>query len=80
MLFDRDGVPMLAVYTSWQRVGSVASYAMTMTGEQVLSRMPPGVGLVVNPGHAEGFEMPPEGIVKMRADLGSAPQRPAPPE
>lgn len=80
ILFDRGGVPMLAVYTSLQRLGSVTRYAMTMSGEQVLSRMPPGVGLVVNPGHAEGFEMPPEGILTMRADLGSTPQRSAFPE
>ncbi|MFF1530864.1 SseB family protein [Cellulomonas sp. NPDC058312] len=65
VLYDRDGVPMLAVFTSLERASStakIAPYAVTMTGRDVIRRMPAAHGLVVNPGHAEGFEMLPPAV------------------
>jgi hypothetical protein len=65
VLFDREGVPMLAVFTSLERtapVTNLARYAVTMSGADLVRRMPSGHGLVVNPGHAEGFEMLPDAV------------------
>ena len=69
VLYDRDGTPVLAVFTSFDKAGIVAEiapYAVTLTGRDLLAMMPPDHGLVVNPGHAEGFDMPPIGVARLR--------------
>lgn len=65
VLYDRDGVPMLAVFTSLERARAVthlARYAVTMTGRDVVARMPTGHGIVLNPGHDVGLEILPQAI------------------
>jgi len=72
VLYDRDGTPMLAVFTHVERIGSVgrlAPYAVSMTGAQLVVRMPPETGLVVDPGHRHGFELPPHGVASLSAEL-----------
>lgn len=49
---------MLAVFTSFEmtsRVADLAEHAPTMTGHDLVLRMPPGQGIVVSPGHDVGF-------------------------
>jgi hypothetical protein len=73
LLFPKEGVPMLACFTDKSRVGEyadIAPYALTMTGRDLLRRMPPDHGLVVNPGSSVGFDMPPEGIAQLVRELG----------
>lgn len=73
VLYDRDGVPVLAVFASLERargVADMAPYAVTMTGSDLVARMPPHHGLVLNPGYSVGFELPPEGVDRVKARLG----------
>jgi hypothetical protein len=42
-----------------RRRPGVAQHALTMTGRDVILRMPPGRGIVVSPGHDVGFEILP---------------------
>jgi hypothetical protein len=72
VLFDRDGTPMLAVFTSLERttpVTKLAKYAITMTGRDLVIRMPGGHGIVLNPGHDVGLEILPEAIETILARL-----------
>ena len=69
VLYERDGTPVLGVFTSLEKaslVATLAPYAVTLTGIELLAIMPPDHGLVVNPGHAEGFDMPPSGVARLR--------------
>lgn len=72
VLFDRDGTPMLAVFTSLERTSSVtriARYAITMTGRDLVLRMSRGHGIVLNPGHNVGLEILPEAVDTIVARL-----------
>jgi hypothetical protein len=65
VLFDRGETPMLAVFSSLERAARVshqARVALTMTGRDLVLRMPGGHGLVVNPGHEVGFELFPDAV------------------
>nr|WP_240933558.1 SseB family protein [Cellulomonas sp. IC4_254] len=65
VLFDRGETPMLAVFTSLEltaKVSHQARFALTMTGRDLVLRMPGGHGLVVNPGHEVGFELFPDAV------------------
>lgn len=73
LLFDNDGVMMLAVFTHLDQIadfGTLASFALSVLGRSLLVSMPPAAGLVVNPSRSIGFEMPPEGIAAFIADIG----------
>jgi len=64
---------MLALFTDKERVkqvGNIAKYCLVMTGLDVLRRLPLGHGVVVNPGLDVGFELSPEGVVKIVMDMG----------
>jgi hypothetical protein len=72
LLFPKEGVPMLACFTDKSRIGEfaeVAPYCLVMKGRDLLRRMPPDHGLVVNPGGTVGFDMPPEGIARFVQEL-----------
>ena len=72
VLFDKAGVPMVACFTSRERMAGLvdlAPYALMMNGRAFLSRVPPGHGVVVNPGAAEGFDISPEGLARVLAEF-----------
>lgn len=69
---------MLAAFTSLELTATVshqAPIALTMTGRDLMLRMPGGHGLVVNPGHDVGFELFPDAVqaVARRAREAAAP-------
>lgn len=73
VLFDRDGVPMVAVFTGTERIGEVgalAKYALSIGARDLLSRVPPGHGVVINPGQDLGFEIDPTGLERLNARHG----------
>jgi hypothetical protein len=77
MMFTRDDVSQLAVFTARDRAdawSSKAPYSTTMLGRRVFEALRPGVGLVVNPGSGLGFEMAPGGIPTVLAELASVEQ------
>lgn len=72
VLYDRDGTPVLGVFTSLENarvVAEIAPYALSVTGRDLLRMIPPGHGIVVNPGHPEGFDLPPSGVAALRLSL-----------
>ena len=74
LLFDRDGVPLAAVYTTIERARAhqdMARMALRMRGGEIFARTPAGYGIVVNPGHQIGLEIPPAGVKEIVRDLSS---------
>ncbi|OUE31442.1 hypothetical protein BFL35_04965 [Clavibacter michiganensis] len=90
VLFDREGVPMLAAFTHEDRIDekvtSVADHVATIPAAELVQAIPEGTGLVINVGTTDGFEMMPEGVAQLADDVrrvidqdGDAPQAPAAP-
>ncbi|KQS15641.1 SseB family protein [Frigoribacterium sp. Leaf186] len=73
VLFDREGVPMLAAFTHVDMIGEqvkgVAQYSATLPAAELVQAIPAETGLVVNPGNHEGFEMLPEGVSQLADDV-----------
>lgn len=72
LLFEKNGVQMLGVFTSMSRVKlfkDKTPYCLSMKGRELLARMPSGYGLVVNPGFDKGFELPPSGLKDILKDF-----------
>jgi hypothetical protein len=68
VIFDKQGISMLAVFTAKERTTHflhVAKFCLVMKGFDVLRRMPKGYGLVVNPGLTKGLEISPSGIAEI---------------
>lgn len=56
-------VTFVAAFTTLERasaLGDMAPYATTMSGLDVLRRVRPGGGVVIDPGSADGFQIDPE--------------------
>jgi len=73
ILFDKGGVMMLALFTDKIRIGTYAErapYCVSMKAIDVMRRIPPGIGIVVNPGFKLGFEISPDGIRDVLRDFG----------
>lgn len=69
VLFHRESVPMLAVFTDQSRAATVthlARYALSMTGRDLVAMMPADHGIVVNPGHDLGLELLPDAVDSLR--------------
>jgi SseB protein N-terminal domain len=72
--YPKDEQQMLAVFTTTDgagTLGDLAPWLVTFTGEELLRRMSPTDGLVVNPGLPDGFDIPPSGLQTLRTELGS---------
>lgn len=72
VLFDKGGTQMVACFTAMERIGDfsrLAPYCLTITGSEFLQRIPPGYGLVVNPGQSVGFDVTPDGLRQIVAEL-----------
>ncbi len=73
LLFDKQGVLHVAVFTDMARVGIHAQQAPHMIRWRmldVLRRVPGGYGVVVNPGTSLGFEIAPSGVGELLRDFG----------
>jgi len=65
VLFDIDGVSMLAAFTHADQIAEfaqLAGFGVSIVGRSLLASIPPGAGIVVNPSRSIGFELLPEGI------------------
>ena len=73
LLFDKQGVLHVAVFTDMARVGfhtQQAPHTLRWLLLDVLRRVPGGYGVVVNPGTSLGFEISPSGIGELLKDFG----------
>jgi len=75
LLFDKQGVLHVAVFTHPARVGNHAQQAphqLRWLMLDVLRRVPGGYGVVVNPGTTLGFEISPAGVGEILKDFADA--------
>lgn len=73
LLFDKQGVLHVAVFTDMARVGihaQQAPHTLRWLMLDVLRRVPGGYGVVVNPGTSLGFEIAPSGVGELLRDFG----------
>ena len=71
-LVQRDGSHHLVAFSSVQRFrdeGRLGGEAVAMPVREVLLRMPADVGIVINPGSSQGFELGPDAVAKLRDEL-----------
>jgi len=72
LLFDKEGVQMVACFTSPERIrdfASLAPHSLAVVGREFLLLIPTGYGLVVNPGQFVGFDVTPDGLRKIVAEF-----------
>lgn len=72
--FTNEKTQILGCFTSAVRIDEFASetpFFLEMTGRQLLERMPPSYGVVINPGWRVGFDISPQGIAKILMDFVS---------
>lgn len=65
LLFDRDGIPMAAVFTDSSRATVFAGRIKSIVRKgacDLLRHVPDGYGIVINPGFDAGLELLPDGI------------------
>lgn len=72
LLFDRNGLQMIACYSHPERLkhfADIAPYGLEMTGRAVLERLPAEYGLVLNPGYNVGMELFPNTIASIVKEM-----------
>lgn len=72
LLFDKQGVLHVAVFTDPARIGIHAQQAphqIRWLMLDVLRRVPGGYGVVINPGTGLGFEISPSGVGELLKDF-----------
>lgn len=77
LLFDKQGVLHVAVFTDMSRVGfhsQQAPHTIRMRMLEVLKRVPGGYGVVINPGTSLGFEISPSGVGEILKDFADGPR------
>lgn len=72
VLLDKDSDPLVAAFSSASRVDvqhEVAKYVLQMNGSDFFRRLPPGYGVIINPGYTAQLIMPPPAISDLKDDL-----------
>ena len=72
LLFEKDGNPFVAIFSSLSRPGlhsRMAEYVLQMNGREFFLRMPASYGVILNPGYVSQLIIPPTGVSEFRKDL-----------
>jgi hypothetical protein len=70
ILLEQDDLSLVAVYTAAARMEKgMAPTLMRMPGRAFFLRLPPGYGVIVNPGFEAQIIMAPEGVAALKEDL-----------
>jgi hypothetical protein len=73
VLMEMDGQPYVNVYTALARAPKdFAPYLLRAVGSYFFLRLPPGYGVVINPGYAAQILVPAHGVVALQQDLRKA--------
>lgn len=70
MLYERSGGRLLVIFTALNRakvMQSEAPYCLKAGGRDILLRMPPEHGIVVNPSYRAGLEISPSTVLEIKA-------------
>lgn len=71
VLLEQNGAPFVAAFTALSRQPrDMAGYSMKMSGRQFFLRLPPGYGVIFNPGYEAQLLLPPHGAASLKQDLG----------
>lgn len=70
VLFEMEGEPYVAVYTALARAPKdLAPYLLQTVGTYFFLRLPPGYGVMINPGYAVQMLVPAHGVAAFQQDL-----------
>lgn len=72
VVLDKEGTGMVAVFSSLERARNLEAhvrYVLTMNARAFFGVLLPGVGVVLNPGFAEGIDVSPEGVADILRDF-----------
>jgi hypothetical protein len=73
VLLEMDGQSYVAVYTALARVPrDLALYLLQTVGTYFFLRLPPGYGVMVNPGYTAQMLIPAHGVAAFQQDLRKA--------
>ena len=68
VLLDKNGERRMVVFTAKERakvIAHIGTFGQELLTATLIKRMPPGTGLVVNPGLDVGFDIGAEGLKRM---------------
>src|SRR5258707_15450273 len=70
VLLDQGGMPFVAVFTALSRQPrGLADYLLKANGRTFFRRLPPGYGVIFNPGYDAQWLLPPDGVPMLKWDL-----------
>jgi hypothetical protein len=70
VLLEQNGLSFVAVFTSLSRQPrDIAPYMMQVKGRHFFLRLPPGYGVMFNPGYDAQILLPPQGVAALKEDL-----------
>ncbi len=70
VLLEQNGLSFVAVFTSLSRQPrDIAPYMMQVNGRHFFLRLPPGYGVMFNPGYDAQILLPPDGVAALKEDL-----------
>jgi hypothetical protein len=73
VLLEMEGEPYVAVYTALSRAPkTMAPYLLQTVGTYFFLRLPPGYGVMINPGYAAQMLLPAHGVAAFQQDLRKA--------
>ena len=68
-----EGEPFVAVYTALSRPPKdMAPYLLQAVGSHFFLRLPPGYGVIINPGYSAQMLVPAHGVTALQQDLRKA--------
>jgi hypothetical protein len=73
VLLERGDITFVAVFTALsRRPRDMAEYLLKATGRAFFLRLPPGYGVIFNPGYDAEMLLPPDGVAMLKQDLRKA--------
>jgi hypothetical protein len=73
VLLERGDMAFVAIFTALSRQPrGMAEYLLKATGRAFLLRLPPGYGVIFNPGYDAEMLLPPDGVAMLKQDLRKA--------
>ena len=74
LLLEQKGNPLVAAFSSLSRPAlhkQMAEYVLQMNGREFFLRMPPGYGVILNPGYVAQLIIPSDGVADLKKDLAA---------
>ena len=73
VLVDQAGMKFVTVFTALSRhTRDIADTLLQANGRAFFRRLPPGYGMIFNPGYDAQLLLPPEGVAMLKQDLDKA--------